>query len=178
MDTYFLDWRLDGSAEGRPFNQAEVDAEANEMLRLVIDHMTVNRIDPVSGQMMYDNILVPTYIRMSRQATNLYTHLVENYHENLLKQVAKPAYSITLNQTTEKIPVKATQDCDVCMDCIPTRKFVVFNCNHELCWTCVNQLLKSASINKRPTCHMCRAVMTNFTAKSTPTFKAVMKFLV
>lgn len=178
MDTYFLDWRLDGSADGRPFNQAEVDAQANEMFRLMIDYMTVKELDPVSGQMMYDNVIVPTYLKMSRQATVLYTQLAENYRVNRFNETVKPPYSITLQQTTEKIPVKATQDCDVCMECIPTRKFVVFNCKHELCGTCVSNLLKSASTTKRPSCHMCRAVMTNFTAKSTPTFKAVMKILV
>ena len=173
MDLYFLEWRADGSADGRRFDQSEVDAQANELLQLVIEHNMVRDLDPDIAQMMYDNVIVPTYDRMSRQAIIVYTRLRDEYQAVL----DKPTYSIIVQQTTEKIPLNATQDCDVCMDCVPSRKFVVFNCNHELCSTCVNKLLKSATGSKNPTCHMCRAVMTNFTAKSSPTFNSVLKIL-
>lgn len=179
MDLYFLDWRPDGSADGRRFNQAEVDAEANEMFELIRNYTTVNALDPQEGAIMYLNLVLPSYRRMSRQAMTIYSQLVESHNTGLLRgNVVKPSYSIMVHQTTEKIPMKATQDCDVCMECVPARKFVVFNCNHELCGGCVGKLLKStATTNKAPACHMCRAVMTNFTAKSTPTFKAVTKIL-
>jgi hypothetical protein len=59
------------------------------------------------------------------------------------------------------IKVCNTERCPICMDDIECNNIIKTNCDHNLCSSCLNGIIKSLKPYKKPTCALCRTNITN-----------------
>ena len=122
--------------------------------------------------------------------TNGYTYnangdMVSYVHENIINRrnsfwddvVVKKPLTIVLQQTTAVIPAKKVEECGICFESVKHNTFVVLNCGHEFCETCIKGTLDNIPNRASPSCAFCRREMTTFTANSTRTFNNMQKLL-